>query len=76
IVTEAGAGFAARAGDPADLAATIVAARDAGPEALVAMGNAGRELYLREMSAEVSITKLDALLRGREATPSTREAQR
>lgn len=76
IVTQAGAGFAARAGDPADLAATIVAARDAGPEALVAMGNAGRELYLREMSAEVSITKLDALLRGREATPSTREAQR
>jgi colanic acid biosynthesis glycosyl transferase WcaI len=63
VVRTAGSGWAVRPGDPDDLARAILHAQTRTADELSAMGEAGREYYLRHMSRDVGGPRLDSILR-------------
>ena len=62
VVTDADAGLAASPNDPADVADALRRARDAGADMLREMGERGRDLYEREMSAAIGGARLTEIL--------------
>lgn len=62
VVTAAGAGFSASPDDPAAVAAALRQAKAAGVDMLREMGDRGKQLYDREMSAAIGGARLTEIL--------------
>jgi len=62
IVKAAGAGFTVAPGNPEAIAEAMLNAADTDPETRAAMGQSGREYYMRTMSSELAVRKLLDLL--------------
>ncbi|HET7725655.1 MAG TPA: glycosyltransferase family 4 protein [Propionibacteriaceae bacterium] len=62
VVTDADAGLSASPNDPADVADALRRAKEAGADMLREMGERGRDLYEREMSAAIGGARLTEIL--------------